>query len=313
MDKHGSGSKALLGCMAAVLAAFMAACGGDEIFGTIGGPGGAGPAGLGPSLGAAGALGGFSGGGAAGATNQGILTQINGGNMATTATAPTSVTGFHDSAGDIYTETGSNIGAVSGLIYTCTTSTTGPTNPVAVAPNTNNPASCAIAQQALLDAQAAFLDLSPASRPGGQNVGANLSGLTLAPGIYTAPAGSFLIENNSVDPAGDLTLDGQGNANAVWVFQMPSSTLTVGGPGAAFPRSVNCVNGCQPKNVFWYVGSSATINAAGGGTMVGTIIASDAISFGTPTASPVTTLNGRAMALNASVTLVNTVINIPAP
>ncbi len=307
MNEYGSGFKTRTWFMAAVLGAFMAGCGsGDDIFGTTGSGGGPGPAGAGPNLGAAGALGGFSGGGTAGATNQGILTQINGGNMATTATATGSVTGFHDSAGDIYTETGSNIGAVSGLIHTCTVSTTGPTSAAV------NPASCTIANNALAAAQAAFNDLSPASRPGGLNPGANLSGLTLAPGLYTAPAGSFLIQNGTVNPAGDLTLDGQGNANAVWVFQM-ASTLTVGGPGAAFPRSVNCINGCQPKNVFWQVSSSATINAAGGGTMVGTIIASSAVSFSTAGTPPITTLNGRAMALNASVTLVDTVINIPAP
>jgi len=307
MDKHGSGSKAWMGFMAAVLAAFMAGCGsGDEIFGITGGGGGSpGPAGPPPSLGTLAGMGGMSGGGTAGITNQGILTQINGGNISTTATATSSVTGIHDSAGDIYTETGANIGAVSGLIYTCTVSTTGPTS------GGVNAASCAIAGQALNDATAAFNDLSPASRPGGTNPGANLSGLTLPPGIYTS-ATSFLLQNGTVDPAGDLTLDGQGNANAVWVFQMGSS-LTVGGPGAAFPRSVNCINGCQPKNVFWQVGSSATINAAGGGTMVGTIIASSAISISTAGTPPITTLNGRAMALNASVTIVDTIINIPAP
>jgi len=306
MDKHGSGSKAWMGFMAAVLATFMAGCGGDEIFGTIGGPGGAGPAGLGPSLGAAGAMGSFSGGGTAGITNQGILTQINGGNISTTATATSSVTGLHDSAGDIYTETPLNIGAVSGLIYTCTVSTTGPTSAAV------NPASCTIAGNALAAAQAAYLDLTPASRPGGQNVGANLSGLTLAPGIYTAPGGSFLIQNGTVNPAGDLTLDAQGNADAVWVFQMASS-LTVGGPGAAFPRSVILAGGAQAKNVFWQVGSAATINAGGGGTMVGTIISSAATSISTAGATSITTLNGRAMALNASVTIVDTIINIPAP
>ena len=306
MSKCESGFKARTWFMAAALAAVVAGCGsGDEIFGTAGGASGPGPAGPAPVLAGVVPLGGFSGGGTAGITNQGILTQINGGNVSTTATATSSVTGIHDSAGDIYTETGANIGAVSGLIYTCTVSTLGPTS------GGVNAASCAIADQALLDAQAAYNDLTPASRPGGANPGANLSGLTLAPGIYTS-ATSFLLQNGTVDPAGDLTLDGQGNANAVWVFQMGSS-LTVGGPGAAFPRSVNCVNGCQPKNVFWQVGSSATINAAGGGTMVGTIIASAAVSFSTAGAGSITTLNGRAMALNASVTLVDTIINIPAP
>jgi hypothetical protein len=309
MNEYGGGFKTRTWFMAAGLAAVLAGCGsGDEIFGTSGASG-PGPAGAAPNLGAAGAMGGFSGGGGAGATNQGILTRINGGNLSTTATVTSAVTGFHDSAApvpDIYTETGSNIGAVSGLIYTCTVSTTGPTS------GGVNAASCTIANNALAAAQAAFLDLSPASRPGGLNPGANLSGLTLAPGLYTAPAGSFLIQNGTINPAGDLTLDGQGNLNAVWVFQMASS-LTVGGPGAAFPRSVNCINGCQAKNVFWQVGSSATINAAGGGTMVGTIISSAAISLSTAGNVSIMTLNGRAMALNASVTMTNTIINIPAP
>jgi hypothetical protein len=109
---------------------------------------------------------------------------------------------------------------------------------------------------------------------------------------------------------GDLTLDAQGNANGTWVFQMATSLL-VGGPGAAFPQSVLLINGAQAKNVFWQVGSSATINAAGGGTMVGTIIASSAASFSTVGNTTITTLNGRALALNASVTLVDTVINVP--
>jgi hypothetical protein len=155
-----------------------------------------------------------------------------------------------------------------------------------------------------LAAQQAFNDLSPASRPGATDPGQNLGGLTLAPGIYAHSAGSFLITGS------DLTLDAGGNANAVWVFQM-ASTLTVGAPGAA--RSVILVGGAQPKNVFWQVGSAATVNASGGGTMVGTIISSAAISFGTNNATPLNTLNGRALALNASVTLNNTVINVPAP
>jgi hypothetical protein len=72
-------------------------------------------------------------------------------------------------------------------------------------------------------------------------------------------------------------------------------------------------NGAQAKNVFWQVGSAATINAGGGGTMVGTIIARTGITFSTAGALAVTTLNGRAISLGPVVTLVNTVINVPAP
>jgi hypothetical protein len=111
---------------------------------------------------------------------------------------------------------------------------------------------------------------------------------------------------------GDLTLDAQGNANAVWVFQM-ATTLTVGGPGAAAPQSIILAGGAQAKNVFWQVGSFATINAAGGGTMVGNIIAQEGASFSTVGNVNILTLNGRALSLGASVTLVDTVINVPAP
>jgi hypothetical protein len=108
----------------------------------------------------------------------------------------------------------------------------------------------------------------------------------------------------------DLTLDAQGDANAVWIFQT-ATTLTVGAPAA--PRSIILINGAQAKNVFWHVGTSATINAAGGGTMVGTIIASSAVSLSTVGNVAIVTVNGRAIGLNASVTMTNTVINVPAP
>jgi hypothetical protein len=236
-------------------------------------------------------------GGSAGMTNTGILTVING-DIGTIATTSSSITGFHDTAGDIYTESPADIGTVNGMIDTCTNSTTGPTS---TAPNA---AACTIATQSRLDAQSAYLAL--AGMPAGANPGGNLAGLTLAPGVYTAPGGSFEIQG------ADLTLDAQGNANAVWVFQM-ASTLTVGGPGAAAPESVILAGGAQAKNVFWQVGSAATINAAGGGTMVGTIIAQAGAAFSTVGNTTIVTLDGRVLSLGASVTVVDTVINIPAP
>ncbi len=237
-------------------------------------------------------------GGPAGTTNQGTLTVI-GGDLGSLAVSASAVTGFHDIANDIYTETGSNIGSVNGKIYTCTVSTTGPTAAAV------NPVSCNIATQARSAAQTAFNNLAPGALLGGTDPGAGqLGGLTLAPGIYQAAGGSFSITGS------DLTLDAQGDANAVWVFQT-ATTLTVGAPGA--PRSIILINGAQAKNVFWRVGSSATINAAGGGTMVGTIIASSAVSISTVGNVALVTINGRAIGLNASVTMTNTVINVPAP
>ena len=258
-------------------------------------------AGPGPvSLGAAGTFAGAMGG-AAGMTNQGINTVVNG-DIGTTG-ASTTVTGFHDTtipynppSGCIYTETTLNVGVVNGTIYTATPP------PTVSCPNEGTAATFAIATQALADAQTAYNTL--AGMPGGPDPGAQLGGLTLAPAVYKTAGGAFMITGS------DLTLDAKGDANAVWVFQM-ASTLLVGDP--ATPRSVILINGAQAKNVYWQVGSSATINAAGGGTMEGTIIASSGIAFSTAGNVTLTTLNGRAMGLNASVTMVNTVINVPLP
>lgn len=241
-------------------------------------------------------------GGSAGMTNMGTLTVVNG-DIGTIATGTSMVTGFHESLAfgdDIYTETTLNSGAVNGMIYTCTNSTTGANSAGPSAPE------CALATQARLDAETAYLALV-AKPVGGASPapGANLAGITLQPGVYKAPGGSFLIEG------GDLTLDAQGDANATWVFQM-ATTLTVGGPGAAAPQSIILAGGALAKNVFWQVGSTATINAAGGGTMVGTIIAQAGVNISTADNMTIMTLNGRALSLGASVTMVNTVINVPA-
>lgn len=237
-------------------------------------------------------------GGSAGITNQGILTIING-NIGTTAVS-TAVTGFHSSGpGCIYTETPLNIGAVNGRIDTAAPP------PTVACPSEGTAVTFAAATQARADALAAYGQL--VAQPGGPNPGAgNLGSLTLAPGVYTAASGSFRIQG------GNLTLDAQGNANATWIFQM-ATTLTVGGPGAAFPQSIILANGAQAKNVFWQVGSAATINAGGGGTMIGTIIAQSGVTISTAGNVAVVTLNGRALSLGAAVTMVNTVVNVPGP
>jgi Ice-binding-like/Bacterial Ig-like domain len=231
-------------------------------------------------------------GGSAGTTNQGLNTVINNGGIGTTA-VPTSITGFHDATtGTTYTETILNVGNVTGGVYT------GPPSP-------GTPASLAIATKALADANNAYDSISPASRPGGTDPGAGeLGGLTLLPGIYKSASGTFKITT------GNLTLDAANNPNAVWIFQAGTS-LTVGIAGPAGARSVILVNGASPNNVYWYIGSAATINGTGGGTMVGTIIASAGVTFSTAGNSVQTVLNGRAISLNASVTMVNTTINVP--
>lgn len=237
-------------------------------------------------------------GGSAGITNQGLKTVING-DIGTTAVS-TAVTGFHDAGpGCTYTETPLNVGIVNGKVFTAAPP------PTVGCPSEGTATTFVVASQARADALKAYNDL--VALPPGSDPGAgSLANLVLAPGVYTAAGGSFMIQG------GDLTLDAQGNANAVWVFQMATS-LTVGGPGAAFPQSVVLINGAQAKNVFWQVGSAATINAAGGGTMVGTIITQAGADISTPGNTIIVTLNGRVLSLGASVTFVDTVVNVPAP
>jgi hypothetical protein len=270
----------VLGGVAVIMMGFIAACTVPMSgFGPANSKSISGPAA--PALGSAASFAVFGGG--AGITNQGTLTSITG-DMGTTG-ASTMITGFHSSSFS-YSETPLNVGAVIGNVYTN-------------APQ-GSPADFALATSAASDALVAFNDL--ASRPDGTDPGAGqLGGLTLLPGVYKSASGAFLITGS------DLTLDAQGNADAVWIFQMASS-LTVGTPLAS--RSVILVNGAQSSNVYWQVGSAATINGAGGGSMAGTIIASAGLTFSTAGNATPTILNGRALGLFASVTMVNTVINV---
>jgi len=221
-------------------------------------------------------------GGAAGVTNQGINTVVNG-NLGTTA-ACTLITGLHD-ANNVYTETPLNIGAVNGTVYCAPP-----------APGTST--TMAIATQARADALSAYNDLA-ALPPGGDPGAGQLGGLVLPAAVYTS-VGTFAITS------GDLTLDAQGDANAVWVFQS-ASALTVG--LSATPRRVLLINGAQARNVYWQVGSATRIED--GSAMVGTIIAPAGVTISTAGQTGQTTLTGRAIGLTASVTMVNTTIVAP--
>ncbi|RYJ52011.1 DUF3494 domain-containing protein [Flavobacterium petrolei] len=237
-------------------------------------------------------------GGNAGITNQGLNTRINNGGIGTTA-ASTLVTGFTDklaSPNEFYDITPLNNGLVFGGIFTA-------------APAPGNATKAQKALEGLNEARALYNSISPASKPGGSDQGSGeLGALTLAPGTYKSASGAYKITN------GDLTLDAQGNPNAVWYFQAESS-LTVGSPSAS--RNVKLIGGALAKNVYWYVGSTAVINYAGGGVMVGNIIAEEGVTLSSPANSTTlvgqeTVLNGRAISLISSVTMVNTIINIPA-
>jgi hypothetical protein len=124
-------------------------------------------------------------------------------------------------------------------------------------------------------------------------VAGNLGGLTLPPGLYKSTS-SLAISS------GDLTLDAQGDANAVFIFQM-ASTLTT-----TTSRAVILTGGAKASNVFWQVGSSATLGATS--VFKGTIMADQSITLNTGAA-----LEGRALARIAAVTLATNAVVVPTP
>ena len=132
----------------------------------------------------------------------------------------------------------------------------------------------------------------------GRTVGAiavagNLGGLTLTPGLYKSTSS---LEISS----GDLTLDAQGDVNAVFIFQMGSTfTTTVG-------RQVILSGGAKAANIYWQVGSSATL-----GTI--SVVKGNILALASITVTTGATVEGRLLARTAAVTLGANVVSIPAP
>ncbi len=120
-------------------------------------------------------------------------------------------------------------------------------------------------------------------------VSGNIGGQTLAPGLYKSTSTLAI-------SSGDLTLSGP--ADAVWIFQVASTLTTTAG------RQVILAGGAQAKNVFWQVGTSATLGTTS--VMQGTIMADQSITLQTGAV-----LNGRALTRIAAVTLDSATITKP--
>lgn len=138
----------------------------------------------------------------------------------------------------------------------------------------------AVAAQAQADLVSAYIAAS--SQTGGTTVSGDLGGMTLTPGIYNS--------TSSLGITGTLTLDGQGNANAVFIFQVGSALTTASG------SKITLINGAQSCNVFWQVSSSVTLGT--GSSFVGNILALTSV-----TATTGASVNGRVLARNGAVTL----------
>jgi len=141
------------------------------------------------------------------------------------------------------------------------------------------------AAQAQTALTAGYIDA--AGRSGGTTVAGDLVGQTFTPGVYKS--------TSSLALSGDVTLDAQGDSAAVFIFQI-SSTLTTGSGS-----HVILANGASACNVFWQVGSSATLGT--NSVFKGNILALTSITITTGV-----NLQGRALARNGAVTLDTDVI-----
>jgi len=147
----------------------------------------------------------------------------------------------------------------------------------------------AVAAQAQIDLTTAYNTLAGMPCPPANAIVANLGGTTKPAGVYCTASG--------IGVTGTLTLDGGGNPNATFVFQAGTSLTTAG--------NIVLINGAQAKNVYWQVGSSATIGTAS--QWQGNILALTSITL-----VDNATLFGRALARNGAVTLgTNNVIILP--
>jgi hypothetical protein len=154
----------------------------------------------------------------------------------------------------------------------------------------------AAAHSAQNGALAAYTDLS--TRPS-TIIPSALDGQTLTAGVYSFSSGAATLAQS-----GPATLTFHGSATDIFVIQCASS-LTTGAGGVA---TISLTGGALASNVYWAIGSSATINVGSPGTFVGTIIAQASI-----TNTSGGTVNGRLIALTAAITLSQpATINVPS-
>jgi LPXTG-motif cell wall-anchored protein len=143
------------------------------------------------------------------------------------------------------------------------------------------------AEAAQADLEAAYLQA--VNEPVDGTLPADLNGMTITPGTYSS--GTFLI-------TGDVTLDAQGDNQSVFIFKAGTSLDTAVGSSFTF------VNGASPCNVFWQVGTSATLGETS--SFIGTVMANVSI-----TAGGGAEINGRLLALSGAVTVETNTITEP--
>jgi hypothetical protein len=169
------------------------------------------------------------------------------------------------------------------------TSVTGFPPGLVTPPGTKNITNAAAAQ-AQSDLTAAYVNA--AGRPLNATTTADLGNRTLQAGVYAGPS------KGALGLTGPLVLDGAGNANSVFIFQTNSTLIT------ASSSTVTLINGAQECNVFWQVGSSATLGT-------GSVFAGNILALTSITVNNGVTVHGRALARNGAVTLNNDTFTRP--
>ena len=147
-----------------------------------------------------------------------------------------------------------------------------------------------VARQAKSDLDTAYDTI--AARPTTATVPVELGGTTKTPGVYDTPPGTLAI-------TGTLTLDAQNDPNAVFIFKAASTLITASASG------VNLINGAQASNIYWLVGSSATL-----GTY--SILRGNILAYASITVTTGVVVDGRTLARTAAVTLDTDTITRPA-
>jgi hypothetical protein len=155
-----------------------------------------------------------------------------------------------------------------------------------------NHAADAVTQEAHANLNAAYIDAAGRVANVQFVGGHDMVGMILISGVYNSPSSLLL--------SGTMTLDAQGDPDAVWIIRM-GSTLTT-----ASASQVNLIGGAKAQNVFWQVGSSATLGT--GSDFSGSILANQSITLTTGA-----TIAGRALALNGAVTMDHNSILVPEP
>jgi hypothetical protein len=166
------------------------------------------------------------------------------------------------------------------------------------------------------DLNTAYLNLMPAKLPGATVLGCGTIGASGGAGTLVGCAGNATIPpgvyisatSSSIGVTGVLTLDGQGDSNARFVFQAPSTLTTAAGAVGAPGSQIVLINGAKASNVWWQVGSSATIGTYA--VFNGNILADTSITMGTSSTSCGRLLAG-AVTTSGAFTFDSNVISVP--